>query len=181
MELPRGAPLGEIVKAFKKLAIRLHPDKSPEDTREEATVKFQALSNAKETLLTHAPGNMLNQGPTSVPPPPSAPPSASRGVVPKYGTAKGTLGLAADRGHKGEAPDQVGPGTSVRTRRSTAEESDFPYAPTGPASPTTSWGADCAVVGKRLLLLVWVDQGAPHLATRAFSGICGGSLRSTGL
>ncbi|CAE7950010.1 unnamed protein product [Symbiodinium sp. KB8] len=131
MELPRGAPLGEIVKAFKKLAIRLHPDKSPEDTREEATVKFQALSNAKETLLTHAPGNMLNQGPTSVPPPPSAPPSASRGVVPKYGTAKGTLGLAADRGHKGEAPDQVGPGTSVRTRRSTAEESDFPYAPTG--------------------------------------------------
>ncbi|CAE7227233.1 unnamed protein product, partial [Symbiodinium sp. CCMP2456] len=90
MQLSPGAPPSDVMKAFKKLAIRLHPDKAEVGNREEASVKFQALGNAKEILLTPTlrvlHDNMVGTGPTGVPPPPSVPSSTSRGAVPKYGT-----------------------------------------------------------------------------------------------
>ena len=45
----RGASEDQVKKAFKKLAIRFHPDKN-QDNPEEAKVKFQMIANAYETL-----------------------------------------------------------------------------------------------------------------------------------
>jgi DnaJ homolog subfamily B member 4 len=45
----RGATEDQIKKAFKKLAVRFHPDKN-QDNPEEAKVKFQKIANAYETL-----------------------------------------------------------------------------------------------------------------------------------
>ena len=45
----RGATEDHIKKAFKKLAVRFHPDKN-QDNPEEAKVKFQKIANAYETL-----------------------------------------------------------------------------------------------------------------------------------
>ena len=45
----RGASEDQVKKAFKKLAIRFHPDKN-QDNPEEAKVKFQKIANAYETL-----------------------------------------------------------------------------------------------------------------------------------
>jgi curved DNA-binding protein CbpA len=45
----RGATEDQVKKAFKKLAVRFHPDKN-QDNPEEAKVKFQKIANAYETL-----------------------------------------------------------------------------------------------------------------------------------
>jgi DnaJ-class molecular chaperone len=45
----RGATEDQIKKAFKKLAVRFHPDKN-QDNPEEAKIKFQKIANAYETL-----------------------------------------------------------------------------------------------------------------------------------
>ena len=49
MGLKRNANDAEIKKAYKKLAIRFHPDKNPDDP-ETAKAKFQEVSNAYEIL-----------------------------------------------------------------------------------------------------------------------------------
>ena len=49
MGLKRGATEEQIKKAFKKLAIKLHPDKNKDDP-EGAKHRFQKLANAYETL-----------------------------------------------------------------------------------------------------------------------------------
>ena len=46
----KNADEGEIKKAYRKLAIKYHPDKSPEDKKEEYTKKFQQISEAYEIL-----------------------------------------------------------------------------------------------------------------------------------
>ena len=46
----KNADEGEIKKAYRKLAIKYHPDKSPEDKKEEYTKKFQQISEAYEVL-----------------------------------------------------------------------------------------------------------------------------------
>lgn len=40
-----------IKKAYRKLALKVHPDKSPDDKRDQATADFKKLNNAYEVLL----------------------------------------------------------------------------------------------------------------------------------
>ncbi|CAE7194940.1 unnamed protein product [Symbiodinium sp. CCMP2592] len=49
--LAPGSAMSEVLRASKRTAIRLHPDKSLSDEVEMATVRMQALGNAKEILL----------------------------------------------------------------------------------------------------------------------------------
>lgn len=46
----KNADENEIKKAYRKLAIKYHPDKSPEDKKEEYTEKFKEISEAYEVL-----------------------------------------------------------------------------------------------------------------------------------
>ena len=49
LEVPRNAPASEIKKAYRKLALKWHPDKNP-DCQEDATKKFKEISEAYEVL-----------------------------------------------------------------------------------------------------------------------------------
>ena len=50
LELPLGASKSDVKAAFRKLALKWHPDKNP-DRREEAENRFQELSRAYERLM----------------------------------------------------------------------------------------------------------------------------------
>jgi len=47
--VPKGAQDAEIRKAFRKLALKWHPDKNP-DILEEASKKFQEIGEGKSLL-----------------------------------------------------------------------------------------------------------------------------------
>ena len=47
--LQKGASEVDIKKAYKKLAVKWHPDKNP-DSREQAVEKFREISEAYENL-----------------------------------------------------------------------------------------------------------------------------------
>ncbi|XP_056633694.1 dnaJ homolog subfamily B member 6-like [Diorhabda sublineata] len=49
LKVPRNASTDEIKKAYKKLALKWHPDKNP-DNKEEATRRFREISEAYEVL-----------------------------------------------------------------------------------------------------------------------------------
>ena len=49
LEVSRTASNAEIKKAYRRLALKWHPDKNP-DKQEEATKKFKELSEAYEVL-----------------------------------------------------------------------------------------------------------------------------------
>ena len=49
LELPNNASDDEIKKAYKKLAIKYHPDKNP-DNKDEAETKFKKISEAYQAL-----------------------------------------------------------------------------------------------------------------------------------
>ncbi|EME85739.1 uncharacterized protein MYCFIDRAFT_202249 [Pseudocercospora fijiensis CIRAD86] len=50
LSVSKGASKAEIKKAYHKAALSSHPDKVPEDQREEADIKFKAVSQAYEIL-----------------------------------------------------------------------------------------------------------------------------------
>jgi DnaJ-class molecular chaperone len=49
LDLPNNASEDEVKKAYKKLAIKYHPDKNP-DNKEEAEAKFKKISEAYQAL-----------------------------------------------------------------------------------------------------------------------------------
>jgi len=50
LDLPRNASSADIKKSYRKLALRWHPDKNP-DNQQEATVRFREVSEAYEVLI----------------------------------------------------------------------------------------------------------------------------------
>lgn len=50
LNITKGATKAEIKKAYHKAALASHPDKVPDDEREEADIKFKAVSQAYEIL-----------------------------------------------------------------------------------------------------------------------------------
>ena len=50
--LEPGSSMTDVMKAFKKKALVLHPDKVPESEKADATLRMSALGNAKEILLS---------------------------------------------------------------------------------------------------------------------------------
>ncbi|CAE7490007.1 ATJ20 [Symbiodinium sp. CCMP2592] len=90
--LAPGSAMSEVLRAYKRTAIRLHPDKSPPDEVEMATVRMQALGNAKEILLNPSlrilHDNILGvgvAGGTAPPPSSAAPDGGSGGTAPHHG------------------------------------------------------------------------------------------------
>lgn len=70
LKVPKNAPLHEIKKAYKKLALRWHPDKNPDNTTE-ANKRFREISEAYEVLadpkkrqMYDKYGKDLNQAPS---------------------------------------------------------------------------------------------------------------------
>lgn len=57
--LEKGADMDAVKKAYKEKALRTHPDKVPEERRAEATIEFQNVGAAYETITKH------HQGPDS--------------------------------------------------------------------------------------------------------------------
>ena len=49
LEVPRNASASDIKKAYRKLALKWHPDKNP-DCQEDATKRFKEISEAYEVL-----------------------------------------------------------------------------------------------------------------------------------
>ena len=76
----------DVMKAFKKKALVLHPDKVPESEKADATLRMSALGNAKEILLS--PGlrilhdNLLGLGGAAPPHAPGAPPPSFGSTAP---------------------------------------------------------------------------------------------------
>lgn len=50
LEVPKSAEIVQIKTAYKKLALKWHPDKHPEDQRDAATEKFKLVSEAYSIL-----------------------------------------------------------------------------------------------------------------------------------
>ena len=50
LNIPKSATQSEIKKAYRKAALKHHPDKVPEDQREKAEQKFKEISKAYEWL-----------------------------------------------------------------------------------------------------------------------------------
>ena len=48
--LPRGSPMKKVKRAFKKLAVKFHPDKAPADKKDEYNAKFEKISDAYSIL-----------------------------------------------------------------------------------------------------------------------------------
>ncbi|KAJ9528436.1 hypothetical protein QJQ45_020286 [Haematococcus lacustris] len=54
LELPMGASKAEVKKAYRKLAMKWHPDKHSEEDQEMAKAKFQEIQKAYDRLLSSA-------------------------------------------------------------------------------------------------------------------------------
>ncbi|KAK9887050.1 hypothetical protein WA026_019973 [Henosepilachna vigintioctopunctata] len=60
LEVPRGANIAEIKKAYRKLALKWHPDKN-HDNMEDATKRFKEISEAYEVLSDEKKRHMYDQ------------------------------------------------------------------------------------------------------------------------
>lgn len=70
LELPRGAPEAAVRQAFRKLALRYHPDRNPGDV--EAEARFKLISAAYQRLKVtgfRAPATAAPRPSASAPPP----------------------------------------------------------------------------------------------------------------
>ena len=51
LEVDVSATNAEIKKAYRKLALKYHPDKATEDDREQSETRFKEISHAYEVLI----------------------------------------------------------------------------------------------------------------------------------
>lgn len=86
LEVPRNAPASEIKKAYRKLALKWHPDKNP-DCQEDATKRFKEISEAYEVLCDEKKRSVYDK-------------YGKEGLTPSAGGAGGSRG--ARRQHRGE-------------------------------------------------------------------------------
>eukprot|EP00439_Symbiodinium_sp_Y106_P072992 s4464_g13.t1 len=144
-----------VLRAFKKTAIKLHPDKSPEIEKEMATVRMQALANAKEILLN--PGlrilhdNILGlgvgTGGTMPPPPSAAPDGGSGGTAPHHGwwQNKAPPPKAPPQGRRWPPPfsgQASGPGPSEKGEGKGKQRRHSPWYETDSDPDSSGYGSE---------------------------------------
>ncbi|CAE7245307.1 unnamed protein product [Symbiodinium sp. CCMP2592] len=116
--LAPGSAMSEVLRADKRTAIRLHPDKSPPDEVEMATVRMQALGNASSTQAYGRWGTPFydtsseefsSAGPDTVLPSVWAPPVLGRCLVHEMRLGEAAPALNADLANtKGHPRQQKG-------------------------------------------------------------------------
>ena len=134
--VPRGATESDIKKAYKKAALRHHPDKNPDD-RAGAEARFKNVSEAYEALADPQKRAAYDQ---------LARPRSKRGVAveaPRTAAAGSTRSSSRDTGAAASASARAGPGAAFASATRTicllnslGAQTPFPSLMTTPSSAT---------------------------------------------
>ena len=89
LEVPRNASASDIKKAYRKLALKWHPDKNP-DCQEDATKRFKEISEAYEVLCDDKKRAIYDK-------------YGKEGLTPSAGGAGGSRSRRHRHGDRGEA------------------------------------------------------------------------------